>query len=216
MSPISFIIGMAVLGVCIIIAAVILSGAITGAAAAIKENTPKAYRQPELKFMTEFDAADYLGLNINELDYARNEGLLDGTFIAITSLEQTGVSEQSAYENGVEVTKTTPIKAQVTRFMFDRDLLDKKLLELIRDGKHINPYRRKNKKAKAAKTAEKPIYEEPAQELPEEVPTPAEDPAYEEPANDEQPTAEQEEYTGYALPDDGDESAAFHTEDEED
>lgn len=200
MTPIAFIIGMAVLGVCIIIAAVILSGAVTGAAASLKEGTPKALQQPVLNFLTEFDAADYLGLGITELDYIRNEGMLDGTFIAVTSLEQTGVNEYTEFENGVEVTKTMPIKAQVTRFLFDRELLDEKMLELIREGKHINPYRKKIKKAKAEKAAAKveeaPVYDEPAFDEPV-------------PEHDHEDHNDTEYTGGYALPDDSDEPVSF-------
>lgn len=201
MTSIAFIIGMAVLGVCIIVAAVILSGAITGAAASLKEGSPKALQQPVLNFLTEFDAADYLGLGITELDYVRNEGMLDGTFIAVTSLEQTGVSEATEFENGVEVTKSKPVMAQVTRFLFDKELLDQKMLELIREGKHINPYRKKNKKAKSAKVEEKPVKEEPIYEEPAE-----------EPVLDE--SADAEYSGGYALPDEGDDPVSYSSEED--
>ncbi len=143
LSTAAFIIGMIILGLCIVVAALVLSGAINGAASALKESTPQSMQQPTLTFLTEYDAADYLGISLNELDYIRSEGLLEGAFIAVTSLEQTGEENYVDYEDGVEVSKTRPVMSNVTRFLFNRQLLDEKMMEAIRDGKHINPFRSK-------------------------------------------------------------------------
>ncbi|MBE6760462.1 MAG: hypothetical protein E7554_10350, partial [Ruminococcaceae bacterium] len=144
----AFIIGMIILGLCVVVAAVVLSGAINGAASALKESSPQSMQQPTLTFLTEYDAADYLGISLNELDYIRSEGLLEGAFIAVTSLEQTGEESYVDYEDGVEVGKTRPVMSNVTRFLFNRQLLDEKMMEAIRDGKHINPFRTKAQEKK--------------------------------------------------------------------
>ena len=68
MSTTTFLIGAAIIGVCLIAAAFILSGAVTASARALKESTPQTLQQPTLAFLTEFDAADYLGVSLNELD----------------------------------------------------------------------------------------------------------------------------------------------------
>ena len=143
LSTAAFIIGMIILGLCVVVAALVLSGAINGAASALKESAPQSMQQPTLTFLTEYDAADYLGISLNELDYIRSEGLLEGAFIAVTSLEQTGEENYVDYEDGVEVGKTRPVMSNVTRFLFNRQLLDEKMMEAIRDGKHINPFRAK-------------------------------------------------------------------------
>lgn len=144
MTPTAFIIGTLILGICIVAAAFVLSGAVTGAAAAAKESAPQALQQPTLSFLTEFDAADYLGVSLNELDYMRGEGMLDNTFVAVTSMEQTGEEEYYAMEDGVEVIKVRPIMAPVTRFLFNRQLLDERMLEIIKQGQHVNPTRGKS------------------------------------------------------------------------
>ncbi len=149
MSTTAFIIGMIILGLCIVVAALLLSGSISGAAAALKESSPQTLQQPTLSFLTEYDAADYLGISLNELDYIRSEGLLNGAFIAVTSLEQTGEETYHDYEDGVEVTKTRPIMSNVTRFLFNRQLLDEKMMEAIKEGSHINPFRTKNQEKKS-------------------------------------------------------------------
>lgn len=148
LSTAAFIIGMIIVGLCLVVGALILSGAINGAAAALKESAPQSLQQPTLTFLTEYDAADYLGISLNELDYIRSEGLLDGAFIAVTSLEQTGEEEYADYEDGVEVTKVRPVMSNVTRFLFNRQLLDEKMMEAIRNGSHINPFRSKNQDKK--------------------------------------------------------------------
>lgn len=148
MSTAAFIIGMLILGLCVIVAAVLLSGAISGAASALKESAPQTMQQPTLTFLTEYDAADYLGISLNELDYIRSEGLLDGAFIAVTSLEQTGEESYVDYEDGIEVSKTRPVMSNVTRFLFNRQLLDEKMVDAIKDGKHINPFRAKAQEKK--------------------------------------------------------------------
>lgn len=135
---------MIVLGLCVVIASLLLSGAISGAASALRESTPQSLQQPTLTFLTEYDTADYLGISLNELDYIRSEGILDGAFIAVTSLEQTGEETYADYEDGVEVIKTRPVMSNVTRFLFNRQLLDEKMTEAIRNGNHINPYRSKS------------------------------------------------------------------------
>lgn len=134
---------MLILGICAVGAAFIISGAITGAAAAAKESAPQSLQQPMLSFFTEFDAADYLGISLNELDYMRGEGMLDNTFVAVTSMEQTGEEEYYAMEDGLEVIKLRPVMAPVTRFLFNRQLLDERMLQLIKEGKHVNPTRAK-------------------------------------------------------------------------
>lgn len=148
MSTAAFIIGMIILGLCLVAAALILSGSITGAATALKESAPQSLQQPTLTFLTEYDAADYLGISLNELDYIRSEGLLDGAFIAVTSLEQTGEEAYADYEDGVEVTKVRPVMSNVTRFLFNRQLLDEKMMEAIKNGSHINPFRQRAQEKK--------------------------------------------------------------------
>ena len=141
----AIIIGFIILGICVIGAAFILSGAITGAATALKNNENPVLQQPTMRYLTEFDAADYLGVSLNELDFMRSEGLLDNTFIAVTSLEQTGEESYNTYDDGVQVSKNRPVMSSVTRFLFNTELLDKRMLELINDGQHINPLRKKSK-----------------------------------------------------------------------
>ena len=147
----AIIIGFIILGICVIGAAFILSGAITGAATALKNNENPVLQQPTMRYLTEFDAADYLGVSLNELDFMRSEGLLDNTFIAVTSLEQTGEESYNTYDDGVQVSKNRPVMSSVTRFLFNTELLDKRMLELINDGQHINPLRKKSK------NSEKPV-----------------------------------------------------------
>ena len=144
MTSLAFIIGTLITGLCLVAAAFIISGAITGAAAASKESAPQSLQQPTLSFLTEFDAADYLGVSLNELDFMRGEGMLDNTFVAVTSMEQTGEEEYYAMEDGVEVIKVRPVMSPVTRFLFNRQLLDERMLELIKQGQHVNPTRPKS------------------------------------------------------------------------
>lgn len=141
MTSLAFIVGTLIIGICLIGGAFIISGAVTGAAAVSKESSPQALQQPTLSFLTEYDAADYIGISLNELDYMRGEGMLDDTFIAVTSLEQTGEEEYYETVDGVETLRTRAIKSPVTRFLFNRQLLDERLLELIKEGQHINPTR---------------------------------------------------------------------------
>lgn len=163
----AIIIGFIILGVCLIGCSFILSGAVTGAAAALKNTDTQMLQQPTMNFLTEFDAADYLGLSLNELDYMRSEGLLENTFIAVTSLEQTGDEEYSTYEDGVQVTKVRPVVSPVTRFLYNTQLLDKRMLELIKDGQHINPASRKRQKGQ-----EKPLVKPEKVQKPKEKPVP--------------------------------------------
>lgn len=149
---------MIILGLCLIVAALLLSGAISGAATALKESTPQPLQQPTLAFLTEYDAADYLGISLNELDYIRSEGLLDGSFVAVTSLEQTGEEDYIDVIDGVEVANSRPVMSNVTRFLFNRQLLDEKMVEAIRNGSHINPFRSQLNK-KGGKKEDKPAYE---------------------------------------------------------
>ncbi len=151
MSTAAFIIGMVILGACLVTAALLLSGAINGAAAALKESAPQSMQQPTLTFLTEYDAADYLGISLNELDYIRSEGMLDGSFVAVTSLEQTGEDYYVDFEDGVEVRKSRPIMSNVTRFLFNRQLLDEKMMEAIKNGQNINPLRTKQEKKQKPK-----------------------------------------------------------------
>lgn len=144
MTSLAFIFGMLILGICCVGAAFIISASITGAAAAAKESAPQSLQQPMLSFFTEFDAADYLGISLNELEYMRGEGMLDNTFVAVTSIEQTGEEEYYAMEDGLEVIKLRPVMSPVTRFLFNRQLLDERMLQLIKEGKHINPTRAKS------------------------------------------------------------------------
>ena len=141
MTSLAFIVGTLIIGICLIGGAFIISGAVTGAAAVSKESSPQALQQPTLSFLTEYDAADYIGISLNELDYMRGEGMLDDTFIAVTSLEQTGEEEYYETVDGVETVRTRAVKSPVTRFLFNRELLDERLLELIKEGQHINPTR---------------------------------------------------------------------------
>jgi|GEM_PF-2001697 len=151
LSTAAFIIGMIILGLCLVAAAFMLSGAINGAAAALKESSPQSMQQPTLTFLTEYDAADYLGISLNELDYIRSEGMLDGSFVAVTSLEQTGEDYYVDFEDGVEVRKSRPIMSNVTRFLFNRQLLDEKMMEAIKSGRNINPLRTKQDKKQNTK-----------------------------------------------------------------
>lgn len=152
LSTAAFIIGMIILGLCLVAAALLLSGAINGAAAALKESAPQSMQQPTLTFLTEYDAADYLGISLNELDYIRSEGMLDGSFVAVTSLEQTGEDYYMDFEDGVEVRKSRPIMSNVTRFLFNRQLLDEKMMEAIKNGQNINPLRTKQEKKQKVKS----------------------------------------------------------------
>ncbi len=152
LSTAAFIIGMIILGLCFVVAALLLSGAINGAAAALKESSPQSMQQPMLTFLTEYDAADYLGISLNELDYIRSEGMLDGSFVAVTSLEQTGEDYYMDFEDGVEVKKSRPIMSNVTRFLFNRQLLDEKMMEAIKNGQNINPLRTKQEKKQKVKS----------------------------------------------------------------
>ncbi len=155
MTSVAFIVGTLIIGFCLIGAAFIISGAVTGAAAASKESAPQPLQQPTLSFLTEFDAADYIGISLEELEYMRGEGMLDDTFIAVTSLEQTGEEDYYTTVDGVETRKTRPIMAPVTRFLFNRELLDVRLLELIKEGQHVNPARgRSNYKQNKQKSAQ--------------------------------------------------------------
>ncbi len=156
MTSVAFIIGTLIVGICIVAAAFILSGAVTGAAAASKESAPQSLQQPTLSFLTEFDAADYLGVSLNELDYMRGEGMLENTFVAVTSMEQTGEEEYYAMEDGVEVVKVRPVMSPVTRFLFNRQLLDERMLEIIKQGQHVNPTRPKNTHKKSKNEGQKP------------------------------------------------------------
>ena len=142
------IIGFIIVGVCLLGCAFILSAAISGAVSELKETAPQPLQQPTLKYLTEFDAADYIGVSLQELDYMRAEGMLDGSFMAVTSLEQTGEEEYTDIVDGVEVLKTRPVMSNVTRFLFNCQLLDQCILDLIKSGHHVNPNRRGGAKYK--------------------------------------------------------------------
>lgn len=149
------------MGICVVGGALILAGAIAGAGAfGAKNHGTQALQQPMLAFLTEFDAADYLGVSLNELDYMREHGMLAGAFLPVTSLEQTGEEEYYDIVDGLEVVKVRPVMSNVTRYLFHRELLDRKVLEMMKDGRNLNTSeesaRRRSKKKPAAKT-ESPI-----------------------------------------------------------
>ncbi len=153
----AIIVGFIILGLCIVGAAFILSGAITGSASALKEVQPQTLQQPTMRFLTEYDTADYLGVSLNELDYMRSEGLLDGTFLPITGLEKTGETEYCDFEDGHEVVKTRAVMSNVTRFLFNVELLDKKMLEVIADGETVNPHRKDGASKKSSNKKNSPV-----------------------------------------------------------
>lgn len=167
----AIIIASVIVGLCLIGAALIISSGVAGAAASMKESAPQALQQPTLKFFTEFDAADYLGVSLNELDYLRSEGLLDGSFMAVTSLEQTGEEEYTDIVDGIQVVKVRPVMANVTRFLFNRELLDEKVCNIIRDGRHINPL--KSRAKNAPKASNKPNKDVKPEQKPEPVAEPS-------------------------------------------
>lgn len=146
MSTAAFIIGIIILSLSIVGAAfLIVSGTFAGSSGK-KESTPMALQQPMLNFLTEFDAADYLGVSLNELDFMRVNGMLEGAFISLVTLEQTGEEEYYDIVDGVEVVKTRPVMSNVTRYIFNREVLDQNMLKLMKDATTIDTTERKNKK----------------------------------------------------------------------
>lgn len=155
MSSLVFMVGVVVLGVAILGAAFIITGSLGGRPERAEGDSTPAMEQPPLSYFTEFDTADYLGVSLKELDYMRENGLLEGSFIGITSLEKTGEEEYYDFVDGIEVIKTRPVISNITRYIFSRDLLDKKMAALIGDGQAINTTEKRNiadKKSDADKT----------------------------------------------------------------
>ncbi|MBQ6796541.1 MAG: hypothetical protein IJP10_00860 [Clostridia bacterium] len=147
MSTAAFIIGVIILSISVVGAAFLIVSALsvnTGK----KENGPMALQQPMLNFLTEFDAADYLGVSLNELDFMRVNGMLEGAFLSLITLEQTGEEEYYDIVDGVEVVKTRPVMSNVTRYIFNREVLDQSMLNLMKDATIIDTTERKNKNNK--------------------------------------------------------------------
>lgn len=147
MSTAAFIIGVIILSISVVGAAFLIVSALsvnTGK----KENGPMALQQPMLNFLTEFDAADYLGVSLNELDFMRVNGMLEGAFLSLVTLEQTGEEEYYDIVDGVEVVKTRPVMSNVTRYIFNREVLDQSMLNLMKDATIIDTTERKNKNNK--------------------------------------------------------------------
>lgn len=131
-----FIVGMLIFGLCVLGAAFVISAAIAGST---KSGAGSAtLQQPALTFFTEYDASDYLGVSLKELDYMRESGMLDGTFMSVTSLEKTGEEEYAEIVDGVEVRKIRPIMSNITRYLFNKSLLDEKMLEIIKAGRELD------------------------------------------------------------------------------
>lgn len=135
-----FIAGLFILGVAVIGAALIVTAGLSaqGSGASGGRDPVSPMSQPTLAFFTEFDTADYLGVSVKELDYMRENGMLDGSFVAVTSLEKTGEEDFYDFEDGIEVVRKRPIFSSITRYLFNRALLDEKMLELIKSGTSIN------------------------------------------------------------------------------
>lgn len=150
MNTAAFIIGIIILSISIVGAAFLLvSGMTVGRGK--KDSSTMSLQQPMLNFLTEYDAADYLGVSLNELDYMRVNGMLQGSFVSLTTLEQVGEEEYYDIVDGVEVVKTRPVMSNVTRYIYHREVLDNCMLQLMKDGSAIDSTdknRGRNKKNK--------------------------------------------------------------------
>ena len=147
MSTAAFIIGVIILSISVVGAAFLIVSALS-VNGGKKEGGPMALQQPMLNFLTEFDAADYLGVSLNELDFMRVNGMLEGAFLSLVTLEQTGEEEYYDIVDGVEVVKTRPVMSNVTRYIFNREVLDQSMLNLMKDATIIDTTERKNKNNK--------------------------------------------------------------------
>lgn len=137
MNTAAFIIGIIILSISIVGAAFLLvSGMAAGRGK--KDSSTMSLQQPMLNFLTEYDAADYLGVSLNELDYMRLNGMLQGSFVSLTTLEQVGEEEYYDIVDGVEVVKTRPVMSNVTRYIYHREVLDTCMLQLMKDGSAID------------------------------------------------------------------------------
>lgn len=153
MSSLVFLIGIAILGVSVLGAAFVITGSMGGQETKSTDGETPAMAQPPLSYFTEFDTADYLGISFKELDYMRESGILDGSFVGITSLEKTGEEEYYDFVDGMEVIKTRPVISSITRYIFSRELLDKKMTDMISGGQAVNTTDRKKKQEKPVEKA---------------------------------------------------------------
>ena len=148
MNTAAFIIGIIILGASIVVSAFLIVSALSVSAGDKKSGGSVSLQQPMLSFFTEYDAADYLGVSLNELDFMRLNGMLKGSYMAYITLEQTGEEEYIDIIDGVEVTKTRPVRSNVTRYIYNRDVLDKCVLELMSKETTIDTTERKQKQKK--------------------------------------------------------------------
>ncbi len=138
MSTISFIIGMIILGIFTLVSAFVIAGAITSSGKDSAENAP-VLRQPEMKYFNDFDAADYLGITTDELALLREQGILDGVYSTILTVDPNGTEEYYDVDStGREVVRTRNVTMEAVRFIYSRELLDDRMNEMMKDGKTVN------------------------------------------------------------------------------
>ncbi len=136
MSTISFIIGMLILGIFTLVSAFIIAGAITASG---NQKSSGSLRQPEMKYFSDFETADYLGVTVAELEALRNQGILDGTYSTLLTTDPNGVEEYYDVDStGREIVRTRPVAVDAVRYFYSRELLDSRMNELLKDGKTIN------------------------------------------------------------------------------
>jgi hypothetical protein len=129
---------MIILGILFLAAAFIVAGAVTGASSSWEEKPP-VFKHPELMFFNHFEAADYLAISVEELNMMVEKELLDGVFVAITSMTETGEEPYYDYdENGKEIVLSRPVIEPVTRYVFSRKKLDERMLEIFAKGNHLD------------------------------------------------------------------------------
>lgn len=137
MTVTGFIVGVIILGLLILISAFVVAGAITVAS----KETPEepVLRQPEMKYLNEYDASDYLGITPEELEVLRAQGKLKGAFITIESVEDDGEEEYfDVDDNGNEVIDRRPVFRDTTRYLYSREMLDEKMAEMLREEKTLD------------------------------------------------------------------------------
>ncbi len=138
MSTITFIIGMLILGLLTLISAFVIAGAVTVSGKGKNADEP-VLRQPEMRYFTDFDTADYLGITVDELAALREKELLDGVYVTVLSTDPNGTEEYYDVDStGREVIRTRPATVETVRCIYSKELLDARMNEIMKDGKTIN------------------------------------------------------------------------------